>query len=186
MKQIKNLMIINIFLVFFLSFVNQAYCTSYFNSVTGHWYSINPIAQSWSDAKNDAESAGGYLASITSGAENKWISDTFGIHYRGDYYYFGGNDIAAEGNWAWANGESWGYTNWQSGEPNNRFGLEDALTWYHDGFANADGFTWNDRDPLHPRYSLVEWDTNPVPEPSTCLLLLFGILGMVGVKKKFS
>ena len=27
---------------------------------------------------------------------------------------------------------------------------------------------------------------NPVPEPATCLLLLFGFLGMIGVKKKFS
>ena len=34
--------------------------------------------------------------------------------------------------------------------------------------------------------SFVDNIINPVPEPSTCLLFLFGLLGIVGVKKKLS
>lgn len=36
------------------------------------------------------------------------------------------------------------------------------------------------------RIDKVELSVNPVPEPSTCLLFLFGIIGMSGVKKKIS
>jgi hypothetical protein len=133
----------------------------FYNEATGHWYAINPMQQTWQDAKAHAESQGGYLVSITSGAENKWISDTFGIHFNGDYYWLGGSDIAAEGTWQWANGEPWGYTNWHSGEPNNGGGVEDALTWYHASFSNADGYDWNDRDPSQLRASLMEFNFNP-------------------------
>ena len=33
---------------------------------------------------------------------------------------------------------------------------------------------------------LVDKVTAPVPEPATCLLILFGLAGIVGIKKKFS
>jgi len=136
-----------------------------YNNETGHWYSINPISMPWNDAKEAAESAGGYLASITSGEENKWISDTFGITHNDDYYWFGGNDITIEGVWAWANGEPWGYTNWNSAEPNNSNGTEDALTWRHESNSNEDGYEWNDRDPSQLRTSLVEFDFDPSLPP---------------------
>ncbi len=99
-----------------------------YNSDSGHWYAINPKPMSWQDAKLSAEGAGGYLVSITSGKENKWISDKFGIVYNGDYFWLGGSDIETEGIWKWANAEAWGYTNWHSGEPNNFNGVEGALT----------------------------------------------------------
>ena len=141
--------------------------TAYFSNVNGNWYVINPLSQNWQDAKESAEVQGGYLASITSGQENKWISDTFGIDYNGDYFWFGGNDIEVEGTWQWTNGEPWEYTNWQSGNPNNAEGLEDALTWFHVTSYNDDGYTWNDRDPADLRASLTEYDTNYIYNSST-------------------
>jgi dienelactone hydrolase len=151
---------INCFMFLIVATASPALCvTASLSDITGNWYSINPALQNWQDAKEAAEAAGGYLVSITSGEENKWISDTFGVHYNGDYYWLGGHDISAEGTWEWTNGEPWGYANWLSGEPNNASGVEDALTWYHEGSSNADGYEWNDRDPSQLRASLIEYDT---------------------------
>ncbi len=123
MKTMK-LIVLQLFLLIPVIIADLAFCdTAIFSNVTGNWYSINSSLESWPDAKLSAEAAGGYLVSITSGEENKWISDTFGIVYNGDYYWLGGNDIASEGIWEWANGEAWGYTNWHSGEPNNFGGV---------------------------------------------------------------
>lgn len=37
------------------------------------------------------------------------------------------------------------------------------------------------------RWQLIAENTSsPVPEPSTCLFLIFGLLGMLGIRKKFS
>ena len=163
-----KIIIINCFTLLSLVIVSSAFCmTAYFNNINGNWYAINPVPQNWQNAKTDAKSRGGYLVTITSGEENKWISDTFGIHYNNDYYWLGGNDIAAEGTWQWANGEPWGYTNWHSGEPSNSGGVEDALTWYHETFSNADGYTWNDRDPSQLRASLIEYDANYIYNEAT-------------------
>lgn len=130
-----------------------------FNPINGHWYSVNPTLLSWQDAHDATELSDGYLASITSSAENKWISETFGIFVNGDYYWFGGNDIEAESIWSWSSGEPWVYSNWNVGEPNNTGGNEHALTWFHPSFSNQDGFTWNDRPPQEQRASLVEFNS---------------------------
>ncbi len=155
---------LNPFLVFFLSTVSFSAVgqSAQFNSTTGHWYMINPTPMTWQEARVAAESAGGYLATITTGAENKWISETFGITFNEDYYWFGGNDLAIEGDWQWANGEPWSYTNWHVNEPNNSGGMEHALTWYHALYANEDGYEWNDRDPSQARASLIEFDVHPL------------------------
>jgi hypothetical protein len=102
----------------------------------GHQYAMlesftNDI--SWYDAKEWCEANGGYLATITSSGENLFVE---GLVYYGDrdYYWLGStcNDLR---DWRWITGESWSYTNWDTGEPSNTTGYEDYLMMRrHSGF----------------------------------------------------
>ena len=57
--------------------------------------------------------------------------------------WLGGSDADSEGDWTWADGSTWGYTNWRSSEPNgnpvepNGNVIENYLA------MNIDG-SWND------------------------------------------
>ena len=165
----------------------------------GHYYEMVTDPLFWSEAKIEAETKGGYLATITSQAETDWIVNTFDL---GDYaYWLGGyQDLSdpsysePDGGWKWITGELWAYTNWQPGlEPNDNY--YDPVTGQYYGehhleFNDRPSYgtkgLWNDftgdRD---VRQYFVEWNENPdpVPEPSTVLLFCFGIIGFAGTKK---
>ena len=70
---------------------------------------------SWQDAENTAVSYGGHIATINDAAEEQWMCANLGLSDFG----IGFSDIASEGTWVWASGESVGYTNWMVGEPND-------------------------------------------------------------------
>ena len=95
---------------------------------------------SWQEAKADAESRGGHLATITNIEEDRIIGEL--VYTSGDTsYWLGATDEQTEGEWRWVTGESWNYTNWIKGNPNN-FGNEDFL------LINAyrGQYGWNDTD----------------------------------------
>ena len=54
-----------------------------------------------------------------------------------DYYWLGRTDEGNEGVWRWITGESFSYSNWNEGEPNNGLGAEHCLELY-------EGPGWND------------------------------------------
>ncbi|MBN1911635.1 MAG: hypothetical protein JW818_17975, partial [Pirellulales bacterium] len=107
----------------------------------GHWYEIRTApgfpnqGLTWEQARVAAEGLGGYLATITSSAENDFVYYTVGANqeqywildsaenWQGPYlggYQFGPPpqpeaDPAA--GWAWVTGEPWAYTDWDPGEP---------------------------------------------------------------------
>ena len=97
-------------------------------SVNGHFYEAiaYPSGITWDEARDIAESStylgvNGYLATITSMEENNFIVDNLG----GDTFFLGGYqpDGSPEpgGNWQWVTGETWSFTNWSAGEPNNEY-----------------------------------------------------------------
>lgn len=133
----------------------------HFNPSNGHYYEFISTPRTWNDARNAATArsfAGmpGYLATVTSAAENAFITEKTG----GTAAWLGGTDVAQEGRWVWADGPEagqvfWtsacgagfrgtcvatdGYNNFNSGEPNNYKGNEDGLQI----LAGASG-RWND------------------------------------------
>ena len=58
--------------------------------------------------------------------------------------------------WKWVTGETWGYTNWLSGEPDNYQGKEDKLNYY-----NTNG-KWNDapNTDIGLKRFICEWETS--------------------------
>jgi hypothetical protein len=132
-----------------------------FNPATGHWYQLNNTKTNYNEAKSFAESKGGYLATITSGAEGQWLYDAFGFALRVDsgWRIFGGSDIDNEGQWEWVTGEPWSYSNWYSGEPNN-LNNEDCVA-LHPYLRPGHGHYWNDMRTWVDVYSLIEYDSYP-------------------------
>ena len=92
---------------------------------------------SWNDAKTRCEYLNGYLATITSQAEDVFIYQNLVQGYYDSW--LGGTDEATEGNWHWITGETWGYSNWRSSMPDDGCGGEDYLTMHQ-----ATG-QWNDQ-----------------------------------------
>ncbi|NEQ40243.1 MAG: PEP-CTERM sorting domain-containing protein [Okeania sp. SIO3I5] len=125
-----------------------------YNSSTGHYYEFVSGGYSWSQAKSQAESRSyrglqGYLATITSSAEQNFIVSRFGVSNWGGW--IGASDAGRDGTWRWVtgpeagrvfwqNGTPLGYNNFHPGEPNELLSnTEDyAHIWKHGGG------TWND------------------------------------------
>ena len=97
---------------------------------------------SWQEAKADAESRGGHLATITSIEEDRIIGELIHTSVGDTFYWLGGTDEEEEGKWSWITGEPWVYTNWLSQEPDNARGDEDYLL-----INGYDGkYAWGDTD----------------------------------------
>jgi hypothetical protein len=123
-----------------------------FNAANGHWYAnVSTAGISWDQAKIDAaaktlpNSTGrGYLANITSAAENTFINDNFS-----NIPFIGASDAQTEGDWFWMDGPEAGtmffsngapvgasFVKWGTNEPNNLNNEDYGQLWTGD--------TWND------------------------------------------
>ncbi|MBQ7639327.1 MAG: hypothetical protein IJS90_10545 [Clostridia bacterium] len=107
------------------------------NSVTdgNHTYILYAANTSWTDAKSWCEANNGHLVTITSSAEQAVVSELIGNNKESSFW-LGAEKTA--GAFSWVTGESWSYTNWAEGEPNNDGTGENYLgTAYH-------SYEWND------------------------------------------
>jgi hypothetical protein len=102
---------------------------------TGHVYFLTDYGN-WYDCQATAELHGGNLVTINDATEEQWLRQEYGTEQQ---YWIGYNDIAQEGSWEWAGGESPTYTNWAPWQPDNWGGNEDAAALN----SNAEG-QWND------------------------------------------
>ncbi len=113
----------------------------------GHAYQAYLGKVTWDEAEAYCEQMGGHLAVITSPAEQHFLTDG-----NTDFLWIGGRRDAY-GGWSWVNGEPWGYTSWNEGEPNNFGGSEDFLVVRPAG--------WNDAtvDSSEVTGFICEWDS---------------------------
>ena len=132
-------------LVCVFSVTTSADSAKMMNPANNHSYQRFDTVKTWNDAKIACESQGGYLATVTSKAENDWLINN-GLFSDGGW--LGATDGTTEGQWKWVTGEEWSYTNWSPGEPNNA-GDEDYLEYYSNG-------KWNDWNAVSIPY-LCEW-----------------------------
>ena len=96
----------------------------------GHSYYRSTGSMTWTDARQACINMGGHLVTSTSLAENNFL---FGLWPNG---WIGLTDEVTEGVWRWVTGETYSWSYWNSGEPNNA-GNEDYIQF-------VGGGRWND------------------------------------------
>lgn len=179
----------------------------------GHFYEVivSSSAISWSEANSLAGDRGGYLATITSQAENDFVfqlsTSTNGAWYTDGSNSFGSwlggyqNSTADEpsGNWIWVTGEAFNqFTNWADGEPNNSFAgnssiPEDFLHFFAPS-STSPASTWNDfvdDEKLNTFVFsyIIEFNSDPQSVSAPSNISLFGLIGLlflVGIRLRRS
>ncbi len=130
---------------------------------TIHWYDAvaAPGGLRWRDASVAAETVGGYLATLTTAAENGFVADMCDKdslwYLRPDRgilsgpwlggYQVPGSRLPEEG-WVWVTGEPFDLRNWSSGEPDDFGGEEDAL--HFGSWGSSRVRTWADLSSAYP------------------------------------
>ena len=108
----------------------------------GREYALYDNAVSWEKAKELCENAGGHLVTISSQEENDLIYEI--VKDKNNFLWLGAKLNENTQQWEWITGEEFGYTNWDTGEPNS-LNAEFYAQMYPTklGFGNNAG-CWND------------------------------------------
>jgi len=149
-----------------------------YNPSTQHEYALTTPG-SWFNARESANSAGGYLVSINNSAENQWIASTFTPNYM--TMWIGASDELVEGQFKWESGEPFVFSNWMGGQyPNSpayNYSTMNTLKGSQT-YANNTFGAWQICDPSEAFTPGIAERNVVIPEPSTLLLAGLGLAGL--------
>ena len=105
----------------------------------GNRYEVYNYNISWTDSQTFAQSKGGHLVTITDSQEASFVQQLYSdLTLSDEYLNIGGFRYNHENKYRWVTGETFNYTNWNYGEPNNQQLVESHLQIYR--YSNG----WND------------------------------------------
>lgn len=117
---------------------------------------------------------GGYLATLTSAAENAFVAAL--VSAGGRNAFLGGYQsnpwALANETWTWVTGEAWDFTAWTDGEPNDQGSPNESF---------LEMFTigsWNDVPELGSGYAEYAYVVEIVPSPAAALCALCAPLAL--------
>ena len=136
----------------------------YFNE---HSYKWIDQAMTWKEAQAYCEQSGGYLATITSKAEQEAIFNYLSNCSTQKVVWIGITDENEEGNWSeWVTKERVVYSNWGKNEPDNGIGGQDFGAMYlvseSFGSASVEPGQWDDRENTNLTF-ICEWGDCETP-----------------------
>ena len=125
----------------------------------GHWYQVQPKVADWFSCRVAAISQGADLACLSSATESEYVAII--IPYptttwnRGFMGGFQDPNSEPTSGWHWVDGSPWGFTNWQSNQPN---GGEGFLAIYRgNGVVMWGDYSSSDSDIY---WMLLEWSVD--------------------------
>ena len=145
----------------------------------GNGHSYEAVATdpgiTWDEARLAAESAGGYLVTLTSAEENTFVFDTFSLN-RSSYWFGGFRPVDNDNGWQWITGEPFVFSAWASGQPDG------GGIWQETRMEAAywQNYAWNDargNERILPQIYgyVIEYE---VPEPTSLVLFAVGLAGL--------
>ncbi|XP_052703574.1 A disintegrin and metalloproteinase with thrombospondin motifs adt-1-like [Crassostrea angulata] len=113
--------------------VGAVTCSSGWSKYGENCYKLYTATLPWTDALKACQAVGSSLVDVGSDGEQTFVHNLAS----GNEFWISGSDASTEGQWLWYGSiQSWGYTQWNSGEPNDSGG-EDCASLLNSG-------RWND------------------------------------------
>ncbi|MDP6636482.1 MAG: lectin-like protein [Phycisphaerae bacterium] len=191
--------------VLVLTLLNSAHAAPVQFVGNGHYYEFVSGDITWQNAFTAASGrtwsgASGYLATITTAAEDQFIIGQFATGVSNQFAWIGGHEPADDGVWKWASGPEQGvqfslgdaatapfnYANWGGIEPND-FKIGEDYTMMNLGveFSGISSGQWadaistpNESDPV------VGYIVEYTPEPATMTLLALSGLAVLRRRRR--
>jgi hypothetical protein len=132
------------------------------NDENANCYRINADELTFDDAREACIASGGHLVTINSEAEDDFVHDLLD-----EAHWLGATDGRANAMkgtapFTWVNGDEWGYSNWEDGQPNavatNCPNENSGANCFEHCAYQDDSGGWNDRACWHTIASICEWE----------------------------
>ena len=115
-------------------FVRIEIAEDIYKAGNNHFYKVfDNKSITWEEARLNCKKLGGHLVTITDSSEQEIVSELIGRQA----YWIGAIGGGEHSSFQWITDETFDYTNWADGEPNNVATKENAVMLYPEG-------SWND------------------------------------------